>query len=72
MCYLVGLDGVLFDGGDDGAGLGGDVGFGGESAEAGCEVLPAFLDEDGEVVCADLGGAESCSVVAVGLFLADA
>ena len=47
LCYSVSLDGVLFDGGDDGAGLCGDVRLGGESSEAGCEVPPAFLDEDG-------------------------
>lgn len=69
---LVGLDGAFFDGGDDGVGLCGDVGFGGESSEAGCEVLPGFLDEGGEVVCADFGWSESCAVVAVGLLLVDA
>lgn len=35
-------------------------------------MLPGFLYEDGEVVCADFGGAESCAVVAVGLLLGDA
>ena len=72
LCYLVGLDGVFFDGVDDSAGLCGDVGFGCESSEAGCEVLPGFLYEGGEVVAGDFCGPESGAVVAVGLFLVDA
>lgn len=70
--YSVYFGGAFFDGGDNGAGLRGDVGLGGESSEACYEVLPGFLYKDGEVVCADFGGSESCAVVAVGLFLADA
>lgn len=35
-------------------------------------MLPALLYEDCEVLSTDFGGSESCAVVAVGLFLADA
>ena len=63
--------GIFLDGGDDCAGLCGDVGLGGKASEAGYEVLPGFLDEDGEVVGTDFGGSESGAVVAVGLLLVD-